>query len=81
MNQRLQSAPLPTKPRRRYFQAAAGRSYTTAQAIERLNMARRTFFALKAQGQLPLVELCPRLGRVVRYQAAPIDRWVAGQGR
>lgn len=55
-------------------------AYTTAQVLEKLQMPRRTFFRLRAKGELPMLdELKPRLGRVVRYRAAPIDRWVDGQ--
>lgn len=45
-----------------------------------LNMSRRTFFRLRAQGQLPfLVEALPRSGRLIRYRAEPVDRYLAGQ--
>lgn len=64
---------------RHYFRTHT-RCYTTREAMDALNLPRRTFFYLKAKGALPLVELLPRLGRVVRYQADPIDRWLAGRG-
>lgn len=78
MNQPLQSSPLASKPSRRYFQTAARAFYTAVEVRELLQLSRRTFFTLKAQGQLPLVELTPRLGRIIRYQAGPIDRYLAG---
>jgi len=56
------------------------RCYTTSQVCETLSMKRRTFFALKRAGALPfLEELRPRLGRIVRYRAAPIDRYLEQQ--
>ncbi len=67
-------------PARAYFQTAQRRCYTTIQICDLLNLSRRTFFVLKAQGKLPLVELTPRLGRIVRYQAGPVDRYLAGRG-
>lgn len=66
--------------RRHFFGSHEPRCYTTAQAIEKLNLPRRTFFLLKSRGELPLEELLPRLGRVVRYRAEPIDRWLDGRG-
>jgi hypothetical protein len=57
----------------------ARRCYTTADILAALGMARRTFFHLKRTGQLPfLEELRPRVGRVVRYRADLIDRYLAG---
>jgi predicted DNA-binding transcriptional regulator AlpA len=54
--------------------------YTTAQVLARLQMSRSTFFSLKQRGQIPcLEEIRPRLGRLVRYRAEPIDRFVEGQ--
>lgn len=56
------------------------RCYTTSQVLARLQMPRSTFFTLKRQGQIPcLEELHPRLGRVVRYRAEPIDKFLDGQ--
>jgi hypothetical protein len=65
---------------RRFFASHDARCYTTADAIRKLNLTRRTFFRLKSRGELPLDELLPRLGRVPRYRAEPIDRWLAGGG-
>lgn len=65
---------------RKFFHLHEARCYTTAEAIERFHMSRRTFFLLKSRGELPLEELLPRLGRVVRYRAEPIDRWLEGRG-
>lgn len=61
---------------------SAPRCYTVAQllAVDMLNMPRRTFYDLKAQGKLPfLEELKPRLGHNIRYRADLIDRYLAGQ--
>ena len=58
------------------------RTYTVAQllSVDCLNMPRRTFFRLRSKGELPfLEELRPRLGRVVRYRADLVDRYLAGQ--
>jgi hypothetical protein len=58
------------------------RCYTIAELLkpEMLDIPRRTFFELKANGKLPfLEELRPRLGRRVRYRADLVDRWLAGQ--
>ena len=55
------------------------RCYTLAQVIEKVPMARRTFYRLKARGELVfLQELKPRIGRRPRYRADLVDRWVAG---
>jgi predicted DNA-binding transcriptional regulator AlpA len=56
------------------------RCYTIKQVCQMLEMPRRTFFDLRKAGALPcLEELRPRLGRLVRYRADLIDRYVAGQ--
>ncbi len=56
------------------------RCYTVAQILDLLHMPRRTFFTLEKAGQIPfLEELKPRLGRLKRYRAEPIDRWILGQ--
>lgn len=65
---------------RKFFTSHAERCYTTSEAIQKMSMSRRTFFLLKSRGELPLDELLPRLGRVARYRAEPIDRWLAGRG-
>jgi hypothetical protein len=58
----------------------APRVYTVADLLVLLSMKRRTFFALKAAHQLPfLEEIQPRLGRRLRYRAAPVDRYLAGE--
>lgn len=66
--------------KRRFFSTHDERAYTTREAIDKLRISRRTFFWLKSRGELPLEELLPRLGRVARYRAEPIDRWLAGRG-
>jgi hypothetical protein len=78
MKQLLEAPPLSPQPSRRHFQAATRHCYTVAQICHLLSLSRRTFFALKAAGTLPLVELTPRLGRLARYHALPIDRYLAG---
>lgn len=58
------------------------RCYTIARLLQPdiLDMPRRTFFTLKAEGKLPfLEELKPRLGRRIRYRADLVDRWLAGE--
>lgn len=55
-------------------------AYTIAQVCERISMPRRTFFDLRARGELPFLdEVKPRLGRIVRYRADLVDQWVANQ--
>lgn len=80
MNELLERPSLASHPRRRHFQTAGERCYTTRQAIAKLNLSRSTFYELRKKGLLPLVRL-RQLGRVVKYQAAPIDRWLANRGR
>jgi len=59
---------------------SAPRCYTVLQILELLQMPRRTFYELRAQGKLPcLEELKPRLGRRIRYRADLIDKYLAGQ--
>lgn len=79
MNESLQAPPLSEKPTRRYFQTAPCRVYTSAEICGLFKIARRTFFAWKREGKLPLVEV--RVGRTIRYQAAPIDRVLSGARR
>jgi hypothetical protein len=56
------------------------RALTIVQVCEALNIPRRSFFHLRRTGQLPMCEeLKPRIGRVVRYRADLIERYVAGQ--
>jgi hypothetical protein len=58
---------------------AEPRCYTLRELLPRLGMTPRTFRRLRAAGALPfLEELRPRLGRIVRYRAEPIDRYLAG---
>lgn len=59
---------------------SAKRAYTIAQFCEAAEIPRRSFFHLRRTGQLPfLEELKPRIGRVVRYRADLIDRYLDGQ--
>lgn len=61
---------------------SAPRCYLIEQLLgmDMLNMTRATFFELRRAGKLPfLVELKPRLGRVIRYRADLVDQYLAGQ--
>ncbi len=61
---------------------AGPRCYTVAQLLEKLGMARATFFTLKKAHKLPfLEELRPRIGRRARYRADLVDRYLAGEWR
>lgn len=76
VKQPRQPAPSPAQK----SDSRAHRSYLVAEVCERLNMSRRTFFRLRAKGQLPMLEeLHPRLGRLVRYRADLVDQHVAGR--
>jgi len=56
------------------------RAFTIAQVCEALGIPRRSFFHLRRTGQLPMCEeLKPRIGRVVRYRAEPIERYLDGR--
>jgi hypothetical protein len=58
------------------------RCYTIARllGVDMLDMPRRTFFELKARGELPfLEEVTPRLGRRIRYRADLVDRYLENQ--
>lgn len=70
------SSPAEQSNRRAY------RVYTVAQLLsaDLLHMTRRTFFRLRSKGKLPfLVEVEPRAGRLVRYRADLVDRWLSGE--
>jgi hypothetical protein len=74
-------APNPRKTssdRRRRMSDA--RCYTVPDLITKLQIPRASFYALKAQGRLPfLEELKPRLGRIRRYRADLVDRYLNGE--
>ena len=54
-----------------------GRLYPTAVVLEKLEMPRRTFNRLRRAGKLPFLQECTaRLGRIARYRAEPIDRYL-----
>lgn len=58
----------------------APRALTIADVCLALNIPRRSFFHLRRSGALPMCqELTPRIGRVVRYRAHPIERYLAGE--
>jgi excisionase family DNA binding protein len=55
----------------------SARCYTVAEVREKLQMTKTTFHRLRRQGRLPfLEELRPRLGRIVRYRADLVDRYL-----
>jgi len=69
--------PRPSDRRRRMSDA---RCYTVPDVIAKLQIPRASFYALKAQGRLPfLEELKPRLGRIRRYRADLVDRYLNGE--
>ncbi len=56
------------------------RVYTRQEVCELLAIPRRSFYHHLRNGQLPMVEeLKPRIGRICRYRADLIDRYVAGE--
>lgn len=56
------------------------RCYTIPETRGKLQMTETTFFRLRRQGRLPfLEELKPRLGRIIRYRADLIDRYLEGR--
>jgi len=58
------------------------RCYLIPQVLEKLQMKERTFYDLRKAGRLPcLEEIRPRLGRIVRYRADLIDRYLENQFR
>jgi len=67
----------PSDRRRRMSDA---RCYTVAQVCEKIQVPRASFYLLRAQGRLPfLEELKPRLGRIARYRADLVDRYLTGE--
>jgi len=59
---------------------SAHRAYTRKEVCEKLAIPRRTFYDHLKNGQLPMLEeLKPRIGRVVRYRADLVDRYLDGQ--
>lgn len=58
----------------------ANRCYRLPDVLEKLQMSERDFYRKRRAGQLQFVEeLLPRLGRIRRYRAEPIDRYCDGQ--
>lgn len=56
------------------------RCYTLPEVLERLQLTTRTYYRLKRLGKLPMLqELQPRLGRVVRFRADLVDRYLRGE--
>jgi excisionase family DNA binding protein len=59
---------------------SGSRCYTIPEVLEKLQMTKSTFRRLLRAGQLPfLEELQPRLGRIVRYRADLVDRYLEGR--
>lgn len=64
----------------RHVELPACRCYSAAQIIAFLGIGESAFYDLKRRHRLPFVqELTPRLGRLVRYKAEPVDRYLAGE--
>lgn len=56
------------------------RCYLLPELLERLQMSERTFHRLRRAGKLPfLEELKPRLGRILRYRADLVDKYIEGR--
>jgi len=56
------------------------RCYLLPEVLEKLQMSETTFKRLRREGQLPfLEELRPRLGRVMRFRADLVDRYLEGR--
>jgi hypothetical protein len=48
--------------------------------LDKLQLSRSHFYSQKRRGGLPFVEECrPRIGRMPRFRADLIDRWLSGQ--
>ena len=58
--------------------AAEPRCYLVKDICSSLKCSRRTFHRYSKAGVPFLVELLPRLGRVRRFAAEPLDRYLAG---
>jgi excisionase family DNA binding protein len=53
--------------------------YTVAELCTLLHLSRSSFYEARDKGRLPfLEELRPRIGRVLRYRADLVDRYLAG---
>ena len=77
MRRRRLVRPSPSHPGRRMSDAHC---YTVSDIVAKLQIPRASFYALKAQGRLPfLEELKPRLGRIRRYRADLVDRYLTGE--
>jgi excisionase family DNA binding protein len=56
------------------------RALTTQEVCELLNIPKRSFYHLRKTGALPMVEeLKPRIGRIARFRADLIERYLEGQ--
>jgi predicted DNA-binding transcriptional regulator AlpA len=56
------------------------RCYLLTEVLEKLQMSERTFHRLHRAGKLPfLEELRPRLGRILRFRADLVDKYLEGR--
>lgn len=59
---------------------SADRCYLRADVCRLLNLSKRSFFQLRKEGRLTMLEeLQPRIGNRARYRSGPVDRYLAGQ--
>jgi len=58
------------------------RCYTVGKLLVLLHLSESAFYQARKDGRLPfLEELRPRLGRIVRYRADLVDRYLSGDWR
>lgn len=56
------------------------RCYLLPDVLEKLQMSETTYHRLRRAGKLPfLEELRPRLGRIVRFRADLVDKYLDGR--
>lgn len=71
------------QPQRRahvVHRAADAGAYTITKVLERIDMARSTFYRLRDLGELPFIEeVRPRLGKRPRYRADLVEQYVSNQ--
>jgi hypothetical protein len=59
---------------------SAPRCYTIADLLIALKVSRRNFYRMRQSGAAPfLEEIKPRLGRMPRYRADLVDRYLANE--
>jgi excisionase family DNA binding protein len=53
------------------------RCYTIHEVCEKLHLAPSSFYELRKKGRLPFIEeLRPRIGRMARFRADLVDRYL-----